>query len=96
MSPPFLQSGCTQGGHSANRLQELCFRNGNIYIKLGQHIAQLVYVQTMRAPMLKRSSAESSRKIMENCHKLVLFELIWRDYFRFHPAKYGNSIFLLE
>ena len=27
---------------SANRLQELCFRNGGIYIKLGQHIAQLV------------------------------------------------------
>ncbi|KAM3399934.1 hypothetical protein ACQJBY_005044 [Aegilops geniculata] len=54
-----------------------------------------VYVQTMRAPMLKRSSVESSRKRMKNCHKLVLFELIWRDYFRFHPAKYGNSIFLL-
>jgi len=28
---------------SANRLQELCFRNGGIYIKLGQHIAQLVW-----------------------------------------------------
>ncbi|KAH9329899.1 hypothetical protein KI387_002007, partial [Taxus chinensis] len=25
----------------ANRLQELCFRNGGIYIKLGQHIGQL-------------------------------------------------------
>lgn len=26
----------------AYRLQELCFRNGGIYIKLGQHIGQLV------------------------------------------------------
>ena len=26
----------------ANKLQDLCFRNGGIYIKLGQHIAQLV------------------------------------------------------
>lgn len=27
---------------SARRLQELCFQNGGIYIKLGQHIGQLV------------------------------------------------------
>jgi hypothetical protein len=27
---------------SANRLQDLCFKNGGIYIKLGQHIGQLV------------------------------------------------------
>lgn len=27
---------------SAYKLQELCFRNGGIYIKLGQHISQLV------------------------------------------------------
>ena len=26
----------------ARRLQELCFRNGGVYIKLGQHISQLV------------------------------------------------------
>lgn len=35
---------------SANRLQELCFRNGGIYIKLGQHIAQLVRATGNRAP----------------------------------------------
>lgn len=29
---------------SAQRIQELCFRNGGIYIKLGQHISQLVYL----------------------------------------------------
>lgn len=27
---------------SARRIQELCFKNGGIYIKLGQHISQLV------------------------------------------------------
>lgn len=27
---------------SARRLQDLCFRNGGIYIKLGQHLGQLV------------------------------------------------------
>ena len=27
---------------SAQKLQDLCFRNGGIYIKLGQHISQLV------------------------------------------------------
>lgn len=27
---------------SASKLQELCFQNGGIYIKLGQHIGQLV------------------------------------------------------
>ncbi|KAI4990469.1 hypothetical protein ZWY2020_038832 [Hordeum vulgare] len=49
-SHPFLQSGCTQGGLSAYRLQELCFHNGDIYIKLRQHLVQL----TRRASMLKR------------------------------------------
>lgn len=29
---------------SANKLQELFFRNGGIYIKLGQHISQLVCI----------------------------------------------------
>ncbi|XP_008785348.1 putative ABC1 protein At2g40090 isoform X2 [Phoenix dactylifera] len=49
----------------AYRLQELCFRNGGIYIKLGQHIGQLEYVvpreyvQTMRASMLKRCPVSS-------------------------------------
>lgn len=49
----------------AQRLQELCFRNGGIYIKLGQHISQLEYVvpqeyiQTMRASMLKKCPVSS-------------------------------------
>lgn len=27
---------------SAHKLQDLCFKNGGIYIKLGQHLSQLV------------------------------------------------------
>ncbi|XP_062212116.1 putative ABC1 protein At2g40090 [Phragmites australis] len=61
------------GAHlrSANRLQELCFRNGGIYIKLGQHIAQLEYVvpeeyvQTMRESMLKRCPVSSYEQVRE-------------------------------
>ncbi|CAK0787023.1 hypothetical protein CVIRNUC_010239 [Coccomyxa viridis] len=42
----------------ADRLQQLCFANRGVYIKLGQHVAQLEhllpeeYVQTMRRTML--------------------------------------------
>ncbi|RYQ83818.1 hypothetical protein Ahy_B10g102677 isoform B [Arachis hypogaea] len=28
---------------SAEKLRDLCFKNGGIYIKLGQHLGQLVY-----------------------------------------------------
>ncbi|MQL92304.1 hypothetical protein Taro_024918 [Colocasia esculenta] len=55
----------------ANILQELCFRNGGIYIKLGQHMAQLEYVlpmeyvQTMRASMLKRCPVSSYDQVCE-------------------------------
>jgi len=28
---------------SAQKLQDLCFKNGGVYIKLGQHLGQLVY-----------------------------------------------------
>jgi aarF domain-containing kinase len=31
---------------SADKLLKLCFDNGGIYIKLGQHIGQLVRLQT--------------------------------------------------
>jgi aarF domain-containing kinase len=41
-TPAYLASKHDAHLRSANRLQELCFRNGGIYIKLGQHIAQLV------------------------------------------------------
>ncbi|CAA3014192.1 ABC1 At2g40090 [Olea europaea subsp. europaea] len=60
---------------SALRLQELCFKNGGIYIKLGQHISQLEYlvpaeyVQIMRDSMLNRcpvSSYDQVREVVKN------------------------------
>ncbi|KAK6234339.1 hypothetical protein QUC31_006745 [Theobroma cacao] len=56
---------------SARKLQELCFRNGGIYIKLGQHIGQLEYlvpqeyVQTMRESMLNRCPVSSYDQVCE-------------------------------
>ncbi|XP_057980529.1 putative ABC1 protein At2g40090 isoform X2 [Malania oleifera] len=56
---------------SAQKLQELCFRNGGIYIKLGQHIGQLEYlvpqeyVQTMRESMLNRCPVSSYDQVCE-------------------------------
>ncbi|CAH1418871.1 unnamed protein product [Lactuca virosa] len=45
---------------NARRLEELCFKNGGIYIKLGQHVGQLdflvplEYSKTMRESMLNK------------------------------------------
>jgi len=39
---------------SAGRLQRLCFANGGVYIKLGQHIAQLVRPPPPAMPGLDR------------------------------------------
>ncbi|KAJ8764173.1 hypothetical protein K2173_005093 [Erythroxylum novogranatense] len=56
---------------SARKLQELCFRNGGIYIKLGQHIGQLEYlvpeeyVHTMRESMLNKCPVSSYDQICE-------------------------------
>ncbi|XP_041994777.1 putative ABC1 protein At2g40090 [Salvia splendens] len=56
---------------SALKLQELCFRNGGIYIKLGQHISQLEYlvpdeyVQVMRQSMLNKCPVSSYEQVLE-------------------------------
>ncbi|KAF1870413.1 hypothetical protein Lal_00003619 [Lupinus albus] len=56
---------------SAQKLQELCFKNGGIYIKLGQHLGQLEYlvpeeyVTTMRNSMLNRCPVSSYEQICE-------------------------------
>ncbi|KAK2634995.1 hypothetical protein Ddye_029787 [Dipteronia dyeriana] len=56
---------------SARKLQELCFKNGGIYIKLGQHIGQLEYlvpeeyVQTMRESMLNKCPVSSYDQVCE-------------------------------
>ncbi|KAF7830952.1 putative ABC1 protein [Senna tora] len=56
---------------SARKLQELCFKNGGVYIKLGQHIGQLEYlvpqeyVQTMRESMLNKCPVSSYDQVCE-------------------------------
>ncbi|XP_039159597.1 putative ABC1 protein At2g40090 [Eucalyptus grandis] len=56
---------------SALKLQELCFKNGGIYIKLGQHIGQLEYlvpeeyVKTMRESMLNKCPVSSYDQVHE-------------------------------
>ncbi|XP_020274173.1 putative ABC1 protein At2g40090 isoform X2 [Asparagus officinalis] len=55
----------------ARRIQELCFRNGGIYIKLGQYISQLdyivpqEYIQIMRASLLKRCPVSSYDQVRQ-------------------------------
>lgn len=44
---------------SAHKLKELCFKNGGIYIKLGQHIGQLVcYIVLTLFPSMLSGSDE--------------------------------------
>ncbi|KAL2333357.1 hypothetical protein Fmac_014570 [Flemingia macrophylla] len=56
---------------SARKLQELCFMNGGIYIKLGQHLGQLEYlvpeeyVWTMRESMLNKCPVSSYEQICD-------------------------------
>ncbi|EXC41586.1 hypothetical protein L484_000294 [Morus notabilis] len=56
---------------SARKLQELCFKNGGIYIKLGQHVGQLEYlvpqeyVETMRESMLNKCPVSSYDQVCE-------------------------------
>ncbi|PKA50050.1 Putative ABC1 protein [Apostasia shenzhenica] len=42
----------------AVRLKELCFRNGGIYIKLGQHIGQLIFEEFHPVPLASASLAQ--------------------------------------
>ncbi|XP_060178681.1 putative ABC1 protein At2g40090 [Lycium barbarum] len=61
----------------ARKLEELCFRNGGIYIKLGQHLGQLEYlvpeeyVRIMRESMLNRCPHSSYDQV----HEVVKKEL---------------------
>ncbi|KAK7843629.1 putative abc1 protein [Quercus suber] len=50
---------------SARKLEELCFRNGGIYIKLGQHVGQMEYVETLRASMLNRCPVSSYDQVCQ-------------------------------
>lgn len=54
---------------SAQRLVALCFANGGIYIKLGQHIGQLdhllpdEYVHTMRTHLLDQCPVSDQQEV---------------------------------
>ncbi|KAI3748837.1 hypothetical protein L6452_12221 [Arctium lappa] len=56
---------------SARRLEQLCFKNGGIYIKLGQHIGQLEYlvpqeyINTLRESMLNRCPTSSYDQVCQ-------------------------------
>ncbi|KAM7270850.1 hypothetical protein ACFE04_030064 [Oxalis oulophora] len=60
---------------SAKKLQELCFKNKGIYIKLGQHVGQLEYlvpeeyVRTMRESMLNKCPTSSYEQVREVFNK---------------------------
>ncbi|XP_051121806.1 putative ABC1 protein At2g40090 [Andrographis paniculata] len=55
----------------AQKLQELCFKNGGIYIKLGQHVSQLEYlvpdeyVLVMRQSLLNKCPVSSYDQVLE-------------------------------
>ncbi|KAJ9540696.1 hypothetical protein OSB04_027202 [Centaurea solstitialis] len=56
---------------SAHRLEQLCFKNGGIYIKLGQYIGQLEYlvpqeyINTLRESMLNRCPTSSYDQVCQ-------------------------------
>ncbi|WOH09058.1 hypothetical protein DCAR_0728511 [Daucus carota subsp. sativus] len=55
----------------ARKLEELCFKNGGIYIKLGQHLGQLEYlvpqeyVEILRESMLNKCPVSSYEQVCE-------------------------------
>ncbi|KAE7996615.1 hypothetical protein FH972_001324 [Carpinus fangiana] len=81
---------------SARKLQELCFRNGGIYIKLGQHIGQLEYlvpqeyVQTMRESMLNRCPVSSYDQVCQ-VFKKELGETPDKIFSEFDPAPIASA-----
>ncbi|KAM3294701.1 hypothetical protein ACQJBY_037530 [Aegilops geniculata] len=95
-SPAWLSAKHDAHLRSANRLQELCFRNGGIYIKLGQHIAQLEYVlpqeyvQTMRESMLKRCPV-SSYEDVRGVFKKEIGELPETVFAEFDPVPIASA-----
>ncbi|XP_015877370.3 putative ABC1 protein At2g40090 [Ziziphus jujuba] len=81
---------------SALKLQELCFKNGGIYIKLGQHIGQLEYlvpqeyVQTMRESMLNKCPVSSYDQVCE-VFKKELGETPEKIFSEFDPVPIASA-----
>ncbi|XP_021904261.1 putative ABC1 protein At2g40090 [Carica papaya] len=81
---------------SARKLQELCFKNGGIYIKLGQHLGQLEYlvpqeyVQVMRESMLNKCPVSSYDQVCE-VFKKELGETPDKVFKEFDPAPIASA-----
>ncbi|GLJ21461.1 hypothetical protein SUGI_0395900 [Cryptomeria japonica] len=80
----------------ANRLQELCFQNGGIYIKLGQHIGQLEYlipqeyVEVMRTSMLNKCPTSSYSQVCDVFTK-ELGKLPHEVFLEFNPIPLASA-----
>lgn len=57
----------------ADRLQRLCFANGGIYIKLGQHVAQLVRARPTCMQAQKCSRNGSCSHALQACSATLLY-----------------------
>eukprot|EP00257_Ricinus_communis_P023520 XP_015583524.1 putative ABC1 protein At2g40090 [Ricinus communis] len=81
---------------SARKLQELCFKNGGIYIKLGQHIGQLEYlvpeeyVKIMRESMLNKCPVSSYDQVCE-VFKKELGETPDKVFVEFDPVPIASA-----
>ena len=54
----------------ARRLMDLCFRNGGIYIKLGQHIGQLVRLIDTRSGLKKTGILPTDKGDSTSCSSI--------------------------
>lgn len=81
---------------SANRLKDLCFKNGGIYIKLGQHIGQLEYllpeeyVQVMRNCMLDKCPVSTYDQVCD-LFKAELGQLPHEVFKDFNPVPLASA-----
>ena len=80
----------------AQRLLDLCFKNGGIYIKLGQHIAMLdhlipeVYVKTMRNNLLDKCPISSWKSVQNTIREDLGAE--WSELFdEFEPLPVASA-----
>ncbi|ESW35530.1 hypothetical protein PHAVU_001G242500 [Phaseolus vulgaris] len=81
---------------SAQKLQHLCFKNGGVYIKLGQHLGQLEYlvpeeyVQTMRESMLNKCPVSSYEQVC-NVFKRELGDTPDKIFSEFDPVPIASA-----
>ncbi|KAG4975233.1 hypothetical protein JHK87_032054 [Glycine soja] len=81
---------------SAQKLQDLCFKNGGVYIKLGQHLGQLEYlvpeeyVRTMRESMLNRCPVSSYEQVC-NVFKKELGDTPDKIFSEFDPVPIASA-----